>query len=72
MGFYNDGPDVPDYHHHSRCRVVFSVSFDASGGVVLHGFLPWFFLILSAVVNRAGMRRFIRGLMAFIFNLLML
>ncbi|EEG1308370.1 hypothetical protein ABRE13_002213 [Salmonella enterica] len=43
MGFYNGGPDVSGYRHHLRCRAAFSVSFDTSDGVVLHGFLPLFF-----------------------------
>lgn len=54
--FYNDDPEVLDNRRQLHCRVAVFVSFDAYGGAFLREFVPWFFLILSAAINRAAMR----------------
>lgn len=54
--WYNDDPDVWDNRRQQHCRVAVFVSFYGYDGAFLREFVSWFFLILSAVVNRAAMR----------------
>jgi len=56
MEWYSGAPDLLDCRYAQRCR--FAV-YAACDGVVPHGFLPWFFIILSAVINRVDMKKVI-------------
>lgn len=59
MEWYSGAPDLLDCRYAQRCRFAVYASCDACDGVVPHEFLPWFFLILSAVINRVDMKKVI-------------